>query len=180
MRTILLLLPAALLVGCTSTRTLAPGGVSGTVANAELADRAASVVLADGRVVEARSVAVYADSTSWVDAETGAFVHVPTADVRSVSRRVRGRAAWQGALVSGVAVGAVMTAIVISGTGDAGSYNGVRNALGAAVGLMAAVPASALGGGVGYLSGAEDRYEIRPAEAAPAPPASGDAADEDR
>ncbi len=79
--------------------------------NASLAGRPAVVILQDGTAYAAAALRLAADSTSWIDPQTGALVVVPTEVVGVVERRDRKRASERlvrrGALV-GAAVGAVL------------------------------------------------------------------------
>lgn len=163
-----LLAALAVLTGCTSTRTLPSDASFDPVTHAALAGRTVEIHLADGRVVPGQSIAIHPDSTSWIDPATGALVQVATADVRAASTRSRGRGAWQGALVSGLAASAVMSGVIARDLGDWGELNDAQPAFAVTMGTVwGFAPGAALGGAVGYAAGAERRYVLAPPQVGP-------------
>src|SRR5262245_56579292 len=93
------LLPAVLLQGCTSATTVHPSTASAQRSGAparvdfqaiddELGSDPATVELASGEVVKARSVVLGPETTSWRDA-AGRERTVPTAEVRRVLQEQR-------------------------------------------------------------------------------------------
>lgn len=152
----LLLASALVLAGCAgSVQTVDPASPAALRA---LAERDVDVHLADGRVRPARGLRVAADTTSWVDRETGALVRVATADVAEVRRRDRARWARRvagrtalAAGVAGLALGAAAGATL-----DDDRLSPAAAAIGtASVAVMYGTAGGALGGAV---AAPQDRY----------------------
>lgn len=108
------LAPMAALAGCASTtHTVYPTDALGD-ANRALGGRPVTVLLVDGTAHAAEAIRLEADSTSWIDPQTGALYAVPTDAVRVVERRdhkrsterVAGRGAIIGTIVGAVLMGA--------------------------------------------------------------------------
>ena len=154
------LVAALALAGCAgSVQTVDPAEPTALRA---LAERSVDVHLVDGRVRPARGLRVAADTTSWVDRETGALVRVATADVAEVrrrdragwSRRVAGRAALATGL-AGLVLGAAAAATV-----DDDRLSPAAAAIGtASVAVMYGTAGGALGGAV---AAPQDRYVLAP------------------
>ena len=161
-----LLLAVAVLCGCSgAVRTVDPSAPS---ALHDLAERRVDVHLVDGPVRPARGLRVEADTTSWVDADTGALVRVATASVVEVRRRDRAgwsrRVAGRSALAAGLVGAALGAAVGAGGGGVLGSsdtppaVNAATFGIGVgAVGVMYGV----VGGAVaGAAVAPQDRYVL--------------------
>ena len=154
----------AALAGCSgAVRTVDPAAAPPSALH-DLAEREVRVHLADGEVRPARGIRVGTDTTSWVDADTGALVAVPTASVVEVrqrdrwgwSRRVGGRSALVAGLV-GVALGAAVGATV----GDyVGGGTQAAVAVGIGVGSISAVYGLVGGAVAGAVVAPQDRYVL--------------------
>ncbi len=114
----LLLLAVLAATGCTSTRTLAPDPEGLARVNRTYETRPARLMLASGQYVHARALRLDADSTTWIDPATGILQRAATADIVYVERVRRGRGAWQGAALTGVATAVVMSAVVAADLQD--------------------------------------------------------------
>lgn len=177
MTRLVLLIPAVLLAGCSSTHTVRDG-LDRAAANRALGASRVTLHLADRGAVEAQAVHLDADTTSWIDPATGRLERAATVEVLGVERRSRTRGAIRGA--TRAALGAAVTTAVATLFVDLGECrpgasfqlwcNGdkplVNLAFGAGAGLYAAVPGALVGGGVG----ARDTWSL---EAPPADSLSG-------
>lgn len=161
MRPFLLLSVLVVLAGCSgAVRAVDPEAESPSSLRA-LAEREVRVHLADGGVRPARGLRVEADTTSWVDADTGALVAVRTASVVEVRHRDRwgwsNRVAVRSALVGGLA-GTVLGAAALW---EAGDSNGA--AVFAVGGGAIATLYGLVGGAVaGAAVAPQDRYVLAP------------------
>ena len=79
--------------------------------NERTADRTATVVMQTGVTHTARSLHVAADSTSWLDSESGRVVSVATSEVTEVRSTSRGRGALNG-LITGALLGTAVGVFV--------------------------------------------------------------------
>ncbi len=158
--------------GCTSSRTLAPDAAGLRHVNAEYGTRPARVRLASGVIVDARALHADADTTTWVDPASGTLQRAATADVVYVERVRRGRGAWQGAAITGLATAAVMSVVVATDLSDWGACTDTAildncdkplfgAMMGTAFGAMATPPGALLGAAVGARD--RVRLETRPA-----------------
>ena len=166
MRPLLFLLVLATFAGCSgAVRAVDPAAAPPSALH-DLAEREVRVHLADGGVRPARGIRVAPDTTSWVDADTGALVSVPTASVAEVrqrdragwSRRVAGRSALVAGL-TGVALGAAVGATV--GEYAGGGAQAVL-AVGIGVGAIGAIYGLVGGAVAGAVVAPQDRYVLAP------------------
>ena len=168
----LLLLTLLVASGCTSSRTLAPDARGLSHVNATFGTRPARVRLASGVIADARALHADADTTTWIDPVSGTLQRAATADVVYVERVRRGRGAWQGALVTGLATAVVTGVVIMTDSGDWGACrDGAfldtcdKPAIGAVAGMIAGAAAMLPGAAVGAGVSARERVRLdaRPA-----------------
>lgn len=163
----LLLLAFVAASGCTASRTLAPDAAGLSHANATYGTRPARVRLASGVIVDTLALHADADTTTWVDPASGTLQRAATADIVYVERVRRGRGAWQGAAITGLATAAVTGIVIATDSGDWGTCrDGAfldtcdKPAIAAAAGVIAGVAAMLPGAAVGAAVGARDRVRL--------------------
>ena len=156
-----LVLAAVLLAGCAgSTYTVAPEAFED--ARRDLSGRTVTLVLTDGARYSAASLRLEADTTTWVNPDTGELLALPTWALAEVQHRDRGRSALRtagaGALVTG-AIGGTLGALLCAGL-DCGASQPLV-VLGAAA---SAAPSGALYGALGgAIANRADRWLFAPA-----------------
>ena len=166
LRACLIVIAAALLTGCTHTRTFDAYSLETRATVNKRAERATStVVLISGEQVTARSLHVAPDVTTWVDPKNGEVRSAPTAEVASVRFTSRGRGVLEG-LGIGFAVGIGLGALVgadIGTNNDGTASNAAAGALVGAVllGVPFGVPSAGIGGLVGLAVGSKTKYVVR-------------------
>ncbi len=169
---LVLLVVAFALTGCAgSVQTLRPA-TDLAEARRQLDGQSTEVYLRDGRIRAAHALRVDADTTSWVDPQTAAFVRVPTSSIVEVRRTDRRgsvrRAAARGAVAAGL-VGAVLGGIAgydgfnLCFWGPCEPPSTGERIRGAAVGALAvggigATYGTAVGALFGTVGAPEDRY----------------------
>ncbi len=157
LRACLIVIAAALLTGCTHTRTFDAYSQETRETGNKRAERATStVVLLSGEQVRARSLHVAPDVTTWVDPKNGEVRSVPTAEVASVRFTSRGRGVLDG-LGIGFAVGIGIGALL--GAADSGIFTPANGALFGAI--FFSVPGTGIGGLVGLAVGSKTKYVVR-------------------
>lgn len=114
MRFALLLATAALMTGCTTTRTLDPSvSALRSDVNERAARHPAVVTLASGERVPAASLHLAPDVTTWLDPTTGQGRSVETEAIVSIRITDRGRGTLQGA-GAGLSVAAVAAGVALA------------------------------------------------------------------
>ena len=161
------------LAGCSgAVRAVDPAAAPPSALH-DLAEREVRVHLADGQVRPARGIRVEPDTTSWVDADTGALVAVPTASVVEVRQRDRAgwsrRVAGRAALAAGLGGAVLGGAVALGGGGvlaPSGASAGERAATAVAVGIGGGAISAVYGLVGGAVAGAvvapQDRYVLAP------------------
>lgn len=143
-----------LLVGCTHTRVFDPGSSEKRAEVNARAERGLSVLqLRSDERIQARSVHVAPDVTTWIDPATGTTESISTSELEAIRFKSRGRGVLEGlglGLAIGAGVGAVLGAV--SGATDEGGLIDLTPAEGALVGSVAF---GGVGVGVGGLAGLE-------------------------
>lgn len=157
----------AVLGGCTHTRGLE--GQPWSQINAQAGRSEATVELASGERVAARSLHLAPDVATWVDPASGDLRSVPTADVVAVRFADRQRGALEGAGI-GLAAGAIVGGTVggFAALREAGYFPREGNPDDTAV-LVGAGAGGLVGAALGSLLGAARRSHV----VHPLPAASG-------
>ena len=154
------LLAVLLVSGCAgSTYTVAPDAFED--ARRDLSGRTVTLVLTDGARYQAESLRLEADTTTWVSADTGELLALPTWAIAEVQRRNRGRSALRtagaGALITG-AIGGTLGALLCSGLGCGSSQPAVVLAR-----ALSAAPSGAVYGALGgAIANPADRWRFVP------------------
>jgi hypothetical protein len=157
-----LLLP---LIGCTSTRTVAPDSNAATYANLDLIGETVTIRLTNGMEGRGRFLGLYPDSTAWLDA-SGTRIQVPTREVAQVTRvsRFQGfmQGTFAGALLGGVSVGTLAHLVLRDGYGreNCDQLCGLAEVVTATLALAGAAGGGTIGGITGTVRGHRDTYRV--------------------